>query len=326
MKAVFVEDDEARTLALKEVAAPALAADHALVKVHATAVNRADLLQRRGLYPPPPGESDILGLEAAGVVTAVGSDVAARKVGDRVFCLLGSGGYGELVAVHQDMLLPIPAALDFVQAAAIPEAFYTAFVNLFLEGGLVAGERLLIHAGGSGVGTAAIQLGREAGAEVYVTAGSADKIARCQALGAHGGINYKTDDFGERLAALTNKQGVDVVLDCIGGAYFERHVKILRSRGRLVVIGLMGGLSAEINLAALVQKRLRVIGSTLRNRSLAEKIAITRELAARVLPLLESAKVHAVVDKVYPLAEVAAAHEYVGANLNFGKVVLTVAS
>ncbi len=326
MKAILVQDDDARTLATVDMPEPTLASDQVLVTAHATAVNRADLLQRRGLYPPPPGESGVLGLEVAGAVAAVGSAVTEWRVGDRVCALLGSGGYAEAVAVPAGMLLRIPDALDFVQAAAIPEVFYTAFLNLFLEGGLVAGERVLIHAGGSGVGTAAIQLAREAGAEVYVTAGTDDKIARCLALGAHVGINYKNEDFAERITALTDKQGIDVALDCIGGSYLASHMKILRPKGRLVLIGLMGGLSAEINLAAMVQKRLRVIGSTLRSRSLDEKLAITRAFKERVLPLIESGVIRAVVDRTFPLSEADAAHAYVGANENFGKVVLIVRS
>jgi putative PIG3 family NAD(P)H quinone oxidoreductase len=324
MRAVLVQNDDARMLALIDVPDPIPAPEQVVVRVHATAVNRADLLQRRGFYPPPPGESDILGLEAAGVVAATGTAVRDWKKGDRVFFLLGSGGYGEQVAVHQDMLLRIPAHLDFVGAAAVPEAFYTAFLNLFMEGGLAAGERLLIHAGASGVGTAAIQLARHEKAEVFITAGTDEKVKRCVALGAHAGINYKTEDFAARIDALTSGEGIDAVLDCIGGSHLEKHVKMLRTGGRLLVIGLMGGTHADLDMAALVRKRVRVIGSTLRSRSLAEKVAITRELKARVLPLFESRAVAPVVDTVYDLADAAAAHDYVAANKNFGKVVLRV--
>ena len=325
MRAVLVQDDEKRTLALVDVPDPVPGADEVRVRVHATAVNRADLLQRRGLYPPPPGESAILGLEAAGVVEAAGAGVQRWQEGARVFCLLGSGGYGERVVVHQDMLLAMPAHLDFAAAAAVPEAFYTAFVNLFLEAGLAAGERVLIQAGGSGVGTAAIQLAREAGAEIYVTAGSDEKIRRCLDLGARAGINYKREDFAARIDVLTEGQGVDVILDCIGGPYLGQHVGMLRARGRLVVIGLMGGVRAELDLASMLVRRLKVIGSTLRSRALAEKIAITRAFAERVLPLLERQAIAPVVDATYDLADAAAAHEYVAANKNFGKVVLRVA-
>jgi putative PIG3 family NAD(P)H quinone oxidoreductase len=324
VKAVLVRDDTSRTLDLADVPRPAPGPAEVLVAVHATAVNRADLLQRRGLYPPPPGESDVLGLEAAGVVAEVGRDVTEWRPGDRVFCLLGSGGYAEYVTVHHAMLLRVPERLDLAEAASIPEAFYTAFVNLFLEGGLAAGERVLVHAGASGVGTAAIQLARAAEAEVIVTAGTDDKVRRCRELGAHAAVNYKTEDFAERVAALTGGGGVDLVLDSVGGSYLERHLGLLRPKGRLVLIGLMGGARAELNLAPVVAKRLRLIGSTLRSRALEEKIAITRAFEERVLPLLAAGRVRPVIDATWPLAEAAAAHDYVAANKNFGKVVLTV--
>jgi putative PIG3 family NAD(P)H quinone oxidoreductase len=323
VRAILVSGDS-RDLVWSEVPTPEPGADAALVQIHATAVNRADLLQRRGFYPPPPGEPDILGLEAAGVVVAKGERVEKWQVGDRVCCLLGGGGYAEYVAVHGDMLLPIPAQLDFIQAAAIPEVFYTAFITLVLEGDLRANERALVHAGGSGVGTAAIQLARQRGAQVFVTAGSDDKLARCAELGADAGINYKTEDFADRVAKLTGGEGVDVILDCVGGSYLERNVGALRAKGRLVIIGLMGGAKAEINLALLVGKRLRVIGSVLRSRPLAEKIAITEAFKTEVLPLLASGKVKPIVDAVHPITEAARAHEYVAANRNFGKVVLRV--
>jgi len=326
MKAIIVADDESRALAWREVPTPEVGPDGVLVEVHATAVNRADLLQRRGLYPPPPGESQILGLEAAGVVAETGRDVTVWQTGDRVLCLLGGGGYAEYVAVHSDMVLPIPAGLDFEQAAAIPEAFYTAFVNLTFEAGLAVGESVLIHAGGSGVGTAAIQIARRTGARVFVTAGSDDKIRRCTELGAHEGINYKTEDFKERLTALTGRRGADVVLDCVGGSYLDKHVGLLRTRGRLVLIGLMGGNKAEIDLAAVVRKRLRVIGSVLRSRTLAEKIAITRAFATDVLPLFESGALKPIIDSTYAIADAERAHEHVAANKNFGKVILRVAT
>lgn len=323
MRAIVVQDGSGE-LRWAEVATPAPGPETVLVEVRATAVNRADLLQRRGLYPPPKGESDILGLEVAGVIAAVGASVTRWRAGDRVCCLLGGGGYAELVTVHQELVLPIPERLSFEEAAAVPEVFYTAFLNLVLEGGLQKGERVLVHAGGSGVGTAAIQLARHLGAAVFVTAGSADKLERCRALGAQAAIDYKREDFGARVAELTGGEGVDVILDCVGGAYLERNLRALRTRGRLVVIGLMGGTTAEINLAPLVAKRLRVIGSVLRSRPLAEKIAITEAFRAHVLPLLASGELKPIVDGVYPIAEAAAAHEHVAANRNFGKVVLRV--
>lgn len=324
MKATLVAADGSGNLSWGDAPAPTLGADAVLVDVHATAVNRADLLQRRGFYPPPPGESEILGLEAAGVVAAVGTGVTRVRPGDRVCGLLAGGGYAEQVVVHESMALPIPAGLDFVQAAAIPEAFYTAFVNIVQEASLARGERVLVHAGASGVGTAAIQLVKARGAVAYVTAGTDDKIARCLALGAEAGINYKTESFADRIAVLTGKQGVDVILDCVGGSYLEGNVASLRPRGRLVVIGLMGGTKAEVNLGLLVSRRLRIVGSVLRMRSLAEKIAITEAFAAEVLPLFRNGTLKPIVDRVFPIADAAAAHDYVAANQNFGKVVLTV--
>lgn len=324
MKATLIAGDGSGSLSWGDAPAPTAGPHDVVVDVHATAVNRADLLQRRGFYPPPPGESEILGLEAAGVVASIGAKVTRVKVGDRVCCLLAGGGYAEQVVVNEVMALPIPDGLDFVQAAAIPEAFYTAFVNIVQEASLAAGERVLIHAGASGVGTAAIQLVKARGAVAYVTAGSDEKLARCKALGADAGINYKTESFADRIADLTAKKGVDIILDCVGGSYLESNVASLRSQGRLVIIGLMGGTKADLNLGLLVSRRLRVIGSVLRPRSLAEKTAITDAFRAEVLPLFASGKLKPIVDAVYPIADAAAAHDYVAANRNFGKVVLTI--
>jgi tumor protein p53-inducible protein 3 len=324
MKAILIAGDGSGDLSWGDAPSPTPGPSEVLVDVHATAVNRADLLQRRGFYPPPPGESEILGLEAAGIVAAVGPKVTRTRVGDRVCCLLAGGGYAEHIVANEAMLVPIPPALDFIQAAAIPEAFYTAFVNIVQEASLATGERVLIHAGASGVGTAAIQLVKARGAVAYVTAGSDDKLARCRELGAAAAINYKTEQFPERIAALTDGKGVDVILDCIGGSYLEGNVGALRPQGRLVIIGLMGGTKADVNLGLLVSRRLRVIGSVLRTRSLAEKIAITDAFRAEVMPLFASGTCKPIVDKVYPIADAAAAHDYVAANQNFGKVVLQI--
>lgn len=325
MKAILVKDDASRSLHLAEAPTPQFGPDAVLIKVYATAVNRADLLQRRGLYPPPPGEAGILGLEAAGVIVEKGAEARNWQIGDRVMCLLGGGGYAEYVAAHQDMLLRIPRHLSFEQAAAIPEVFYTAFVNLFLEGDLQAGESLLIHAGGSGVGTAAIQLARHAGAKIFITAGSDDKIRRGLELGADAGSNYKTEDFAARVAELTQQQGVEVILDCVGGEYLQKNLALLKLRGRLVLIGLMGGAKSEIDLTLVLRKRLRLIGSVLRSRTLAEKIALTAAFKEKVLPLLLNQQIRPVIDSVYPLAEAGEAHAHVAANKNLGKVVLRVA-
>ncbi|NUO78852.1 NAD(P)H-quinone oxidoreductase [candidate division KSB1 bacterium] len=325
MRALQIQNDSNHSLALVKQPDPIFRAEQVLVKIHATAVNRADLLQRRGLYPPPAGESEILGLEAAGEIIALGPNVKEWQIGARVFCLLAGGGYAEKVAVHQKMLLPIPPAWTYEQAAAVPEAFYTAFANLFVEARLQARELLLIHAGGSGVGTAAIQMARLAGALVIVTAGSEDKLEECRFLGANHAINYKQDDFADMVRKLTNDSGVDVILDCVGASYFQKNLKLLRTRGRLVLIGLMGGAKTEVDLAVLMRKRLRVLGSVLRSRSLAEKIALTRLFRKKVLPQFENGNLHPVIDSVFPLAEAAQAHDYVASNQNFGKVVLRIA-
>ncbi len=324
MQALGVKDDAARSFYFADVPMPTLAADFVLVKIHATAVNRADLLQRRGLYPPPAGEADIIGLEAAGVIVEKDSGVSYWQIGERVCCLLGGGGYAEYVAVHQDMLLPLPMHFSFEQAAAIPEVFYTAFVNLFLEGELQAGESLLIHAGASGVGTAAIQLAQQAGAKVFITAGTDEKIQRCVALGAELGINYKTADFAERLLEATNSRGVDVILDCVGGGYLQQNLRLLKPRGRLVLIGLLGGAKTEIDLELVLRKRLRLLGSVLRSRTLTEKIAITRDFKARVWPLFKHQQIHPIIDTIFPWTAVEQAHAHVATNQNFGKVVLRV--
>jgi putative PIG3 family NAD(P)H quinone oxidoreductase len=322
MKAVLIKDDESNSLYIGEVATPRPGPHEVLVKVHATAVNRADLLQRRGLYPPPPGAPDILGLEAAGEIAEKGAAVSHWSVGERVCALLSGGGYAEYVAVNEGVLLPIPNHLTYEEAAAIPEVFYTAFVNLFLEADLKAGERVLIHAGASGVGTAGIQLARQRGATVYITASSERKITRCLELGAHFGINYTTEDFEQRVKELTKTKGVDVILDCVGGSYLNKNIALLSLKGRLVLIGLMGGADAEINLRPLLTKRIRLIGSVLRSRSLEEKIEITQKFKEQVLPWFVEKKIHPVVDSVYPIEELESAHLHVAENKNIGKVVL----
>ncbi len=322
MLAIQVKNDDRHSLHLADVADPICQPHEVLIKVQATAVNRADLLQRRGLYPPPPGASPILGLEAAGEIVAVGKFVTGWKPGDRVFCLLAGGGYAQLMKAHQDILLRLPSGWTYAQAAAVPEVFYTAYVNLFLEAKLKAREIVLLHAGASGVGTAAIQLARQAGALVIVTAGSDEKIQQCLMLGANHGINYKKDDFVERVHKITNQAGVHVILDCIGAAYLERNLSVLQTQGRLVLIGLMGGARAEIDLELLLRKRLRVMGSVLRSRGLREKIMLTQLFREKVMPQFESGSFQPVIDKIFPWAEAEKAHEYVAENRNFGKVVL----
>ena len=311
-------------LRLAEVPDPVLGREDLLVRVHATALNRADTLQRRGQYPPPPGESEILGLELAGVVEAVGAATRGFVPGDRVFGLVGGGGYAERAVLDYRMAMSMPQGWDFVQAAAVPEVFFTANETLFTLGNLQKGETVLIHAGASGVGTAGIQMARQAGAHVFVTAGSADKIARTVELGAEAGMNYKEEDFAARVLELTHKAGVDVIQDFIGAAYWQRNVQCLKVGGRLVLVGLMGGTKVDADLGLLLRKRLHIIGSVMRSQSLENKIAITQRFRERWLPLLESGAIRPIIDTAFPLAEAAAAHRYMEENRNVGKIMLVV--
>ena len=323
MKAIVVhQGEEGPALVWEEVEDVSFGAEEVLVDVRASAVNRADLSQARGHYPPPPGVTDILGLEMAGVVVEKGENVRGWQVGDRVCALLAGGGYAERAAVHQDMLMRLPEEWSFEQGAAVPEVWLTAFVNLFIEGGLQAGERVLIHAGGSGVGTAAIQLAREAGATSFATAGAEEKLAACRELGAALAVNYKQEDFLERVREATGGEGVDLILDPVGADYLERNLMALKENGRLVQIGLLSGAKAEMNLGLVLGKSLRVIGSRLRPRPLAEKISITRQFQARFWPLMEAGVIVPVVDTVFPMEQAQAAHEYVREDRNTGKVIL----
>ncbi|MSQ35818.1 MAG: NAD(P)H-quinone oxidoreductase [Dehalococcoidia bacterium] len=309
--------------AIQELPDPQPGPEEALVAVHATALNRADLLQRRGRYPGPPGTRDDLpGLEMAGVVLAVGERVRGWAPGDRVMALLAGGGYGSRVAVHERMLMAVPPNLSCEQAAAIPEVFLTAHDALFEQCALLPGESVLVHAAGSGVGTAAVQLAATAGCRVFGTAGSADKLARAAALGLHHGIDYHEADFAEVIAAATERRGVDVILDVIGAPYWARNLASLAVRGRMVLVGTMGGATLEVDLGALMGKRLQVRGTVLRVRPLEEKAALTQAFARRWLPLFASGRLVPVIDRVFPLAEVADAHRLMESNANFGKIVL----
>ncbi len=311
-------------LRLEDVAEPTPAADELLVRVRASALNRADTMQRRGHYPPPPGESDILGLELAGEVEAVGANASGFKPGDRVFGLVGGGGYAEKACIDHRMAMPIPDDWDFVKAAAVPEVFFTANETLFTLGRLDEGETALIHAGASGVGTAGIQMARQAGARVLVTVGSEEKVARTEALGAETAINYKTTDFAARTLALTDGAGVDLVQDFIGAAYWQNNLRCLKTAGRLVLVGLMGGAKVEADLGLIMRKRLQVIGSVMRSQPLENKIAITERFRSRWLPELESGRLQPLIDTSFPLAEAAAAHQYMEENRNVGKIMLVV--
>ena len=325
MRAIIRRGDGGpRVLQVSEVPAPIPTATQLLVDVHATALNRADLIQRRGGYPPPPGESEILGLEIAGTVAAVGHAVEDVSEGDRVFGLVGGGGYAAQAVIDYRMAMPIPDEWSFEEAAAVPEVFFTANENIFTLGELEEGETILIHAGGSGVGTAGIQISHHAGANVFVTAGASEKIRKCKTLGAMEGINYKTTDFVAEIGHLTDGEGVDVVLDFIGAPYLERNLSILKTKGRLLQVGLIGGATAEIDLGTLMRNRLKIIGSVMRPQSIDEKIAITQRFVDRWLPELKRGILKPVIDSVFPLSEVRQAHTYMEANRNFGKIILKV--
>lgn len=291
------------------------------IEMAATAVNRADLVQRSGGYPPPPGASPVLGLECAGTVAEVGEGVTRVAVGDKVCALLAGGGYAEQVVVPAGQVLPVPEGLSMSQAAAIPEVFATAYLNLYMEAGVQRGESVLLHAGASGVGTAAIQLLQASGNPCFVTAGSSDKIARCVALGAAGGHDRHAGDFADAVRAW-QADGVDVVLDPVGAEYLASNIAVLRLNGRLVLIGLMGGANSEISLAQMMMKRLRLIGSTLRSRPVPEKARVMDALKKHVWPLLASGEIQPIIDKEFDIREAGAAHAHVAANDTFGKVVL----
>jgi len=325
MKAIlFDAPGDESVLHLGDAPEPDLAAGEVRLAVRASAVNRADLLQRQGMYPPPPGASEILGLECAGEVVELGTGVSGWKPGDRAMALLAGGGYAEQVVVDAGALLPVPAGFSWEQAAALPEVYLTVFLTVFQLGGLEAGRAVLVHGGGSGIGTACTQLAKLAGATVVTTAGSDEKCRRCRELGADVAVNYREGDFVAAAREATAGEGVDVVLDSIGAPYLTRNLEALRIGGRLVLIGLMGGAKAELNLGALLARRLQVIGSTLRARPADEKAALVTAFLARFGAALEKGDVVPVVDRVLPLAEAAEAHRVMKASQHFGKIVLAV--
>lgn len=327
MKAIVIpEYGGPEVLALREIPDPVAGPEDLVVSVRATALNRADLLQRRGLYPQPgpKPEFEIPGLEFAGVVDCAGSRVSGFGEGDRVMGLLAGGGYAEKIVVHHRLVSKIPDALTFEQAAAVPEAFITAH-DALTQCGMVCGETVLVHAAGSGVGTAAIQVARTMGAGMILgTAGSADKLAAARELGLDVAIDYKTEKFADRVLAETSGRGVDVVIDFIGASYLESNMRALAEKGRMVVVGLMGGVTGDLPMGMLLQKRLAIRGTLLRSRSLEEKAAATRAFEKSVLPHLASGRIRPVVDTVFQLAEAGDAHGLMETNANFGKIVLKV--
>jgi NADPH2:quinone reductase len=315
-------------LEVREVAdAPCATADRVRVRVHAAGLNRADILQRLGRYPAPPGyPQEIPGLEFAGEVEQVGEDARRWKVGDRVFGIIGGGGQAEYVTVPENHLAGIPSNLDWAEAAAVPEVFMTAHDALFTQCGVQMGERVLIHAAGSGVGTAAIQLVRTAGAFAYGTSRTADKLEKAKEFGLTDSCVATNDpmQFAEAVKQWTNHEGVDVILDLVGAAYLKANLAAIGSKGRLVFVGTTSGAKAEIDYAIVMRKRLRIMGTSLRTRSTEEKATATRLFSEQVVPLLASGAVRPVIDRVYQMEEVRAAHERIESNESFGKVVLMI--
>jgi tumor protein p53-inducible protein 3 len=326
VKAVVVsEPGGPEKLRLVELPDPAPGSGEIAIEIHASALNRADLLQRRGLYPPPPGTTDILGLECSGVVSAIGTGcTGALKLGERVMVLLAGGGYAERVVVPEALAMKVPSALSFEEAAAIPEAFLTAREAMLVSGALGAGEAVLIHAAAGGVGSAAVQMARAMGARVFATAGGALKCDWVRRLGADVAIDYKSQDFAVVIGEQTAGRGVDVILDFVGAAYAEQHAACLAARGRHVLIGVLGGAQATINLARLMHKRQSLIGIVMRARSPQEKIELTRAFERTHLPLFADGRLKPMVDSVFPLSDVAQAHEHMEGNQNLGKIVLRV--
>ena len=326
MRAILItQPGNEEVLQFRQIDEPTCGPDEVLVDVRAAAVNRADLLQRMGRYPAPPGvHPDIPGLELAGEVARVGAAVRAWRPGDRVMAIVAGGAMAQRVAVHERMCLPLPPTMDFAQAAAIPEAFLTAFDALFLQAGLSAGERLWIDAAASGVGTAAVQLGRAAGATVLAGSRSPDKLPRLTELGADAVFDTTAEGWVDRALEASLDVGADVLLDLIGAAAFADHARLVGRDGRWVVIGLMGGRKAELDLTVLMARRVKLTGSMLRSRPLEEKIHLTQRFLDRGMPLIAAGRLRPVVDQVLPWSAVADAHRRLAANATFGKIVLTV--
>jgi putative PIG3 family NAD(P)H quinone oxidoreductase len=311
-------------LDLARVPAPEVTSGTVEIEIKACALNRADLLQRRGHYPPPKGASEILGLECAGVVRSVAPDVAGIELGSRVMALLAGGGYAERAVVSAGLVMPIPKGCSFAQAAAIPEAFLTASEALFTLGAVGPGQLVLIHAAASGVGTAALQLAKLVGARVIACASTPEKLELARSLGADVVVNHRLEDFAQRCQEQSDGRGVDVILDFVGGAYAERHQTCLAEAGRWVVIGLLGGAQAKLDLAAVLRRRWQLLGLVMRSRPLADKCAIVERFQSRFLPEFARARLAPQIDRVYPWSEVRAAHERMEQNQNQGKIVLEV--
>lgn len=306
----------------EEIATPTPAADEVLIKIAAAGLNRGDIVQRQGFYPPPPGAPDTPGLEVSGTVVATGENVSRWKEGDEVCALLAGGGYAEYCAVHEAHCLPVPKGVSLTEAAALPEVYFTVWTNVFERGQLKAGETLLIHGGSSGIGTAAIQLASALGARVFVTAGTDEKCRVCQTLGAERAINYNEEDFVLVTNALTEGKGVDVIFDMVGGPYVQRNISAAARDGRIVNIAYQAGSKVELNLLPIMLKRLTMTGSTLRARSVGEKAALTEAVKANVWPLIEAGRLKPVIHATFPLAKAGEAQKLMESSTHTGKILL----
>ncbi len=293
-----------------------------LIKVAAAGVNRPDMMQRKGLYPPPPGATDIPGLEVSGTVVSVGQNVSKPPINSEVCALVTCGGYAEYCLATASICLPVPEKISLVNAAGIPETFFTIWTNVFKRGQLKAGESLLVHGGSSGIGTTAIQLGKAFGATVYITAGTSDKCEFCNNLGADAAINYREQDFSEEIKRLTEGKGVNVILDMVGGPYFPKNIRLLADEGRLVQIALMQGSKAEVDFRSLLLKRVTLTGSTLRPRSVEEKTKIAHALQKNVWPMLESGAIRPIIHETFPLKQASEAHRLMESSAHIGKILL----
>lgn len=315
---------EPEVLRIAERPLPAAGAGEVLVEVRAAGVNRPDVLQRRGRYPVPPGASDLPGLEVAGRVVAVGEGVTAWKAGDEVCALLAGGGYAGYCSVPAEQCLPVPRGLSMVEAASLPETFFTVWSMVWGRGRLAAGETLLVHGGSSGIGVTAIQMARALGHAVFVTAGTEEKCRACEALGANRAINYRTQDYAKEVKALTGGRGVDVILDMVAGDYVKRDIEAVADDGRIVILALLGGAKGEVPFDPILRRRITLTGGTLRPRPVAFKGQVARELKERIWPLLESGKIKPVIHATFPLEEAAKAHALMESGVHIGKIVLTV--
>ncbi|MDV7339387.1 NAD(P)H-quinone oxidoreductase [Terasakiella sp. A23] len=313
-------------LKLVERDQPIVLEGEVLIKVASAGVNRPDVIQRKGLYPPPPGASDLPGLEVSGEIVEINGDVAGLKVGDKVCALTNGGGYAQYVNVPAAQCLPIPSGLSMAEAAIVPETFFTVWFNLFLQGGLREGQSLLVHGGSSGIGTTAIQMATALGVTVYTTAGSAEKCKACSDLGAKLAINYRDDDFVSVIKETTEGKGVDMILDMVGGEYLGRNIKCLARKGRLINIAYLQGSKAEVNFMTVMMKQLTITGSTLRQQPIAIKSQIASELKETIWPLIEAGKIKPVLHQSFEMIEAAKSHELMESSAHIGKIVLNVES